>query len=365
MTCCAADCSTFVRFARACSEDFRREYETAIAGERVAARPSRALPHSLQWLWDSYRQTDNWLRLSATTRYQRENIMKAVLVTSGAEPYAAIQKRHIVAGLDRRAKTPAYARNFFKTMRGLFHWAAEREHVVVDPTASIKAPKPRKGQGFPACADVVAYHKRWPIGTRQRVWIDVLLFTGLRRGDAARVGRQHERDGVVTLRMEKGGEQIVLTLPVLDVLRRTLEAGPTGDQDMRRARRAVRQGELWQYVLGGRARRRCSEVCPWRAQDRGDNRGGERRHRIRTRSHLRMARRSHGGALYASGQPRADRHASDPEIGRNENFYARTSGQGGGARAERPTRSKLIFRDSGHDRDRTCDPYHVKVALLL
>ena len=213
------------------SEDFQREYEAAIAGERIAARASRTLPHSLQWLWDSYRQTDNWLRLSATTRYQRENIMKAALATSGAAPFAEIKKRHIVAGLDRRAATPAYARNFFKTMRGLFQWAAEREHIAVDPTVGIKAPKPRKGQGFPAWTgdDVAVYHKRWPVGTRQRVWIDVLLFTGLRRGDAARVGRQHERDGIVTLRMEKGGEQIVLTLPVLDVLRRTLEAGPTGD----------------------------------------------------------------------------------------------------------------------------------------
>ena len=37
----------------------------------------------------------------------------------------------------------------------------------------------------------------------QRVWLDVLLYTGLRRGDAVRLGRQHVRDGVATLKTEK------------------------------------------------------------------------------------------------------------------------------------------------------------------
>jgi integrase len=48
---------------------------------------------------------------------------------------------------------------------------------------------------------VTAYEKRWPIGTRQRVWLDVLLYTGLRRGDAVRLGRQHIREGVAIRRV--------------------------------------------------------------------------------------------------------------------------------------------------------------------
>jgi hypothetical protein len=48
---------------------------------------------------------------------------------------------------------------------------------------------------------IAAYEARWAIGTRQRVWLDVLLYTGLRRGDAVRVGRQHVRAG--TIKAEK------------------------------------------------------------------------------------------------------------------------------------------------------------------
>jgi integrase len=76
---------------------------------------------------------------------------------------------------------------------------------------------------------VAAYERRWPIGTRQRVWLDVLLYTGLRRGDAVRFGRQHVRDGVGSLKTEKSGFTVAVTLPILPVLAQTLAAGPCGD----------------------------------------------------------------------------------------------------------------------------------------
>lgn len=44
-------------------------------------------------------------------------------------------------------------------------------------------------------ADIERYEKRWPIGARQRVMLDVYCYMGLRRGDAARVGKQHVSNG--------------------------------------------------------------------------------------------------------------------------------------------------------------------------
>jgi integrase len=57
--------------------------------------------------------------------------------------------------------------------------------------------------------------------------MDILLYAGLRRGDAARLGRQHVRDGVITIRTEKTGETI--TLPLLPPLAASIAATPTGD----------------------------------------------------------------------------------------------------------------------------------------
>jgi integrase len=57
----------------------------------------------------------------------------------------------------------------------------------------------------------------------------VLLFTGLRRGDAVMLGRQHVRNGVATLRTEKSQGEITVSLPILPILQRTLDAGPIGE----------------------------------------------------------------------------------------------------------------------------------------
>jgi integrase len=59
--------------------------------------------------------------------------------------------------------------------------------------------------------------------------LDVLLFTGLRRGDVVVIGRQHVRNGIATLRTEKSQGEITVTLPILLVLQRTLDAGPIGE----------------------------------------------------------------------------------------------------------------------------------------
>jgi integrase len=56
-----------------------------------------------------------------------------------------------------------------------------------------------------------------------------LLYTGLRRGDAARLGRQHVREGIATLKTEKSGYEVTVTLPILPTLAETLRAGPCGD----------------------------------------------------------------------------------------------------------------------------------------
>jgi integrase len=101
--------------------------------------------------------------------------------------------------------------------------------VKQDPTAGVENPVRPKNEGFKPWneEDVAAYEQHWPLGTRQRVWLDVLLYTGLRRGDAARLGRQHIRHGTATLTTEKTGTEV--SLPILPVLQRTLDASPCGD----------------------------------------------------------------------------------------------------------------------------------------
>jgi hypothetical protein len=59
------------------------------------------------------------------------------------------------------------------------------------------------------------------------VWLDVLLYTGLRRGDAVRFGRQHIRNSVGRITAEK--TKVTVTLPILKPLADSISAGPCGE----------------------------------------------------------------------------------------------------------------------------------------
>lgn len=205
----------------------------AVALEKARAKPTptiTATKGTLRWAWLTYKQSGAWATLSQATRDQRENIMVHVLESAGSEPLFKINRAAIQDGVDRRKKTPFQAKNFLQTVRQLFAWLLEQGIVKVDPTAGVKVKKP-KTRGFAewTVEEIERYERYWPIGTRQRVMLDVYCYTGLRRGDAARVGKQHVSNGVISLPTEKSQGQTVVHLPMLDVLKRTLEAGPTGD----------------------------------------------------------------------------------------------------------------------------------------
>jgi integrase len=210
--------------------EFDLEYHAALTGT-PPVRKQGPSAGSLDWLIRRYRETTEWSKLSLATRRQRENIFLQVQKSAGTEPFAKITTATIIAGRERRAKTPHQARHFLDAMRGLFRWAVKAQMLKSDPMLGVDNPPRPKGDGFIPWTEehVAAYERRWPIGTRQRVWLDVLLYTGLRRGDAVRFGRQHVRDGIGTIKTEKSGFTVEVTLPILPVLKETLAAGPCGD----------------------------------------------------------------------------------------------------------------------------------------
>lgn len=212
------------------TDAFTAAYQAAMADAPPPAKEKDAAG-TLAWLIGMYRGSSAWSDLSAATRRQRDNIFRGVIAAKGSAKVRAITQGTIVRARDKRKDTPAAARNFLDAVRGLFRWAKEAQLVKVDPTDGVRNPKKRKTAGFPVWTeeDVDRYERRWPVGTKERVWLDVLLYTGLRRGDAVRLGRQHVSDGVATIKTEKSGETVEVATPILPVLAATLAAGPCGD----------------------------------------------------------------------------------------------------------------------------------------
>lgn len=80
---------------------------------------------------------------------------------------------------------------------------------VDNPCDQIKLPK-LKTLGFHTWdeTEIAQFEKRHAIGTRARLALALLLYTAQRRGDVVRMGRQHLRDGVITVRQQKTGAEL-------------------------------------------------------------------------------------------------------------------------------------------------------------
>lgn len=213
--------------------EFEEEYKAALSGKTPQPKKARGRAGSLRWLYERYRETRAWLDLAPATRRQRENFFKHIMEASGDEAFAAVTRVDIEEGMARRHNTPSQVRNFLDTMRGMFEWAVSADVAKIDPTAGVKYPTRKKTEGFKpwTVENVAKYEARWPEGTRQRVWLHVLLYTGVRRGDAVTLGKQHIRDGLLVFIAEKGRDKrrIEVARPIEPELAATIAVGPCAD----------------------------------------------------------------------------------------------------------------------------------------
>ena len=211
--------------ARFGTPEFMEEYNAALA--KTPGRLSKEQKGSLEWLIARYRESAAWLGLSKATRYQREKIFQGVIKTAGKEQFAEIKRKDLAAARDDRRETPFLAANFVKAMRGLFKWAVDAEHLEFDPSDGVKTTTP-KTDGFHAWTEdeIARFEARWPVGTRERLALALFIYTGLRRGDIARLGPQHISNGVISIKAEKTGTDIII--PVLPELSAIINASETG-----------------------------------------------------------------------------------------------------------------------------------------
>lgn len=215
----------YVRLPAPTDPDFERAYAAALAGTSLPP-PTTASPHTLLWLVEAYKRSAHWAQLKPSTRRMRDNILKRVVSENGHVPYGAITKKHINEGIDKRK--PHAGNTFRKVMSQLFAWAVSVEKLKVNPADQATRRK-IKSKGFHSWTpdEVQRFYKKWPVGTRERLAMDLALFTGLRRSDLFRVGRQHVKDGVISIHTQK--TDTLAQIPIFGNLRASIEAAPVGD----------------------------------------------------------------------------------------------------------------------------------------
>lgn len=136
---------------------------------------------------------------------------------------------------DRKKETPEAANGRVKAIRAVFSWACDTEQNIMhsNPARDVKYHASDNPDGFHSWTlqEVERFEEKYPIGTKARLALALLLYTGQRRSDVVLLGRQHERDGWLkfTQQKNKRNKPIHLEIPIRPELRHVLDASPVGD----------------------------------------------------------------------------------------------------------------------------------------
>lgn len=206
------------------SPEYGRAYELALRG--IPIQDIRGTTTgTLAWLISRYKAAA-YSGLADITKQDRDYIYADVCKLAGHVQFDAITRRHIQDAMSK--KKPHAAAHFLSAMRVLFKWAVENEHATENPCIGVRMPKRRViGYRTWTIEEVEQFRAHHPLGTKPRLALDLLLFTGLRRSDAITVGRQHAKNGTLSLRTRKTGATV--HIPIFQDLAVSIAATPTGD----------------------------------------------------------------------------------------------------------------------------------------
>ena len=175
-----------------------------------------------------YLASADFADLAATTRVSRRRILETFAGQHGHRRIAELERRHVDDLLQPFAGKPGASRNFISALRVLVRYAMTVGLRSDDPTAGIRMAKLAPGGIYSWNEDdIAAFEARHPIGTKARLALALLLYTGQRRGDVIGLGFQHVRDGCIHLTQHKTGRP--LAIPIHPELQAVLDATPASN----------------------------------------------------------------------------------------------------------------------------------------
>ena len=220
---------------------FMAAYEQA-KGESEFQKPAGITSGTWRWLCIKYfSECADYKRLEAKTQQVRRGILESTFEERiapnspklfGDFPLSRMNPDAIEVLRDRKIGTPEAANSRVKAIRQVFKFGVKRKFVSTNPAREVEYFK-TGSTGFHAWTpeEVHQFENKHPIGTKARLALALLLFTGQRRSDVIRFGRQHVRNGKLTFTQYKGRKRNAkkLTLPILPVLQEIIDASPCGD----------------------------------------------------------------------------------------------------------------------------------------
>lgn len=212
-------------------------YKPANAPETPEPKGKRAAEGSLLWLVQEYKAR---AAISAALMTRRARLLEEICDSThkngkkrGTLPYALMTRKHVLEIRDELRQTPGARNDVVKVISAMFGWAVEAGVHEFNPAIGIK--RLHSGDGFHTWTveEVEQFEKVHGPGTKARLALHLGLFTGLRLEDLSIIGRQHVKNGWLSIRPTKNKrskkEAVVVELPILPELQKTIDTSPIGN----------------------------------------------------------------------------------------------------------------------------------------
>lgn len=200
------------------SDAFNEEYQAALRSEKAAhgeIGKARTKAGSVTALVVSYYASPEFKGTAGSTQTTYRGICEKIRRDHGDRMVKDLRRQHVKAIIGKMSATPAAANNYLRMLRILMRHAIDIEWIQRDPTLKLKG-YGNKSSGFHTWteAEIAAYETRHPIGTKPRLAMALMLYTGQRRGDAVNLGWKDVTGNRIAVRQEKTGTPLSLWMHV-------------------------------------------------------------------------------------------------------------------------------------------------------
>jgi integrase len=195
--------------------------DTRIAREKSGTMPALVV---------AYYGSAGFKDLDPRTQNVRRRALDRFCEKHGYLPAKEMLPRHILAIRDRISETPEAANQLLKFLRQVFAYAVVADLCERNPARDIPYLR-SQSEGFHSwtIAEVEQFEATHRVGSKARLALALMLYTGQRRGDAVLFGPENVRGQwlAFTQQRNKRRKPVHLEIPIRAELRHILELSPT------------------------------------------------------------------------------------------------------------------------------------------
>jgi integrase len=204
------------------SPEFMTAYESAIADDTHGPPAVRHKEGTIAYLVERFYRSSSFTNRAASTQNSYRLILDKFARQDGHRLVRDMPKAVAASIIEEIGATrPGMANLTAATLKRLFTYAVKLDMRSDNPFIGIEVYEVGEHRAW-TDSEIATYEAKWPIGTRERLAFDLLLYTGQRVGDVAAMRREDILSGTIQVRQEKTGTPLLI--PVHPPLLRSLQA---------------------------------------------------------------------------------------------------------------------------------------------